>query len=431
MVKASVINGRSIARKLVTLVHLGMAAAAIYGTSWVAPRAINQYRLDSQMAAISKTVDAGDYDGALKSFERVSGEKFLFPNDLKEERAALFKHIRTNKMTELEGMVKASSYVSASKFLAQLRGQEFFSTSDISNLEASVSSVSPKNIIKQADEKIMLPANQVQLYLLAERELGKAGEQDPTLRTKIASASLKDIGVSYGEKKSRDSYIKIDRLNAYLKSKKDSGTQVGTEELNAFFDASGTFMTKVVLDGKADQLGRVKDYLAKVDSLAVSMGIADREQRIGTLAQSAIKQTVVEMGSQKQYQADDIARLDSVVELSQLYSPRNLTDAIDLYLVAHRTQKDATLASGLLDCGLMHTELLPTDRQKEVRIKFADAYSNLARQTNGVTRSGSYMAMQTARRLYLDSGLPKTDKRLGEVDGFIRSNLTARVGGMK
>jgi hypothetical protein len=279
--------------------------------------------------------------------------------------------------------------------------------------------------MKQAESAVE-PAKQLDFYLLAEREFGKSKEQEPTLRTKIISVSLKDIEDAYYRKMAGEAFQKIDRLAKYLEPKNDSQTQVRSEDIDRLFDTSNIFMRQVLLEGNP-RLDQAKEYLTKVDSLAGLLGVKDRTQRVRALAQIAIKQTETGIGEKRQYQASDVTDLDRIAELSQVYSPETFGEIVELYLTAQaKVQKDPLLTKSFLDSGLMQVELLPVERQREFKTRIADGYIGLARTISDTARKDAYLMLQTARGLYFDSGLKQEDKKITELDSFVHSNFGSK-----
>ncbi len=421
MAKISIINRNSTMRKVKRFIKLGIAAAVIYGAVWTAPKITNQYNLSSNRAEITKRVNARDYGGALELDKKLRNIGFFIPYTAEKQKILVSDSIRTRKTTELEEAVKGYDYDSVSKLLTQFKGEEFFSADDIKKFEERVQEISPRSLMKQA-ESADEPSKQVELYETAQREFGKSGEQEPTLRGKLITASLRDIGVSY-DKKELTALNKIDRLANYLKAQKETSTQIGSEEIDRLFDTSNIFMRQALLEG-TPRLDQAKEYLAKIDSLAGLLGIKDKEQRVRALAQLAIKQTETGIGSKIQYQASDVIDLDRIAELSQTYSPESLGNIVELYLVAQgKVQKDPLLTKNFLDSGLIQAELLPAERQREVKTRIADSYVGLARTISDTARKDAYLMLQTARGLYFDAGLKQEDKKITELDSLVHSNF--------
>jgi hypothetical protein len=425
MAKISIINTNSAMRKLKRFVKLGVAAAAIYGAVWTAPKIANQYNLSSNRTEIQKRVENRDYEGALELDKKLRNIGFFIPYTGEKERILVMDSIKSRKTKELEEAVTGNDYSLASQLLGQFKGQEFFSVEDIRNLEAKVQGISPQSLMKQAESAVE-PAKQLDFYLLAEREFGKSKEQEPTLRTKIISVSLKDIEDAYYRKMAGEAFQKIDRLAKYLEPKNDSQTQVRSEDIDRLFDTSNIFMRQVLLEGNP-RLDQAKEYLTKVDSLAGLLGVKDRTQRVRALAQIAIKQTETGIGEKRQYQASDVTDLDRIAELSQVYSPETFGEIVELYLTAQaKVQKDPLLTKSFLDSGLMQVELLPVERQREFKTRIADGYIGLARTISDTARKDAYLMLQTARGLYFDSGLKQEDKKITELDSFVHSNFGSK-----
>jgi len=461
MAKISIINRNSAMKKIKRFAKLGVAAATIYGAVWTAPKVVNQYNLSSNRAEITKQVNDRDYEGALKRFEQISEIGFIVPKTLERERSSLFEAIRVRKTNELEELIRRFlakedyelhrllqfeetrgydyeetrslakgynyDYSSALNFLAQFKNEDFFSAEDLKNLEAKVQEISPKGLMKQAENTDDL-SRQISLYILAERGFEKEGEQEPTLRGKLINVSLIDIASAYEIGEVGTVFSKVNRLVNYLESKKNDPAQVGNEETGVltdiFFDASNGFIGRGLIEGRLG-LSLARDYLAQINSLARLLDVKDREQKVRTLAQLTVKQVGALIKDKNyQYHEVDVLDLDILSELSQGYSPESFGDVVELYLVPQgKIQKNSLLTKSFLDSGLMQSELLPVERQKKIRMRIADGYVGLARTISDTARKDAYLMLQTARGLYFDSGLKQEDKRISDLDSFVHRNF--------